>query len=923
MLLKSTRKICADLLFPKMYENKLPEKKTALCNHFYSRHFFLFVLLFFSINSYAQFDPRVDCTNGCTSNDIQIKTAYLVDRTTHAALPSNFQCQGTASVKLALELTTKTPRVGVYIYARIVNKNNPLQELGIVSECFSTSLESVAPLTTKVVFNELVGWPCGTPIVLTDVFIGWGTGNKDFCEGSPLERCPGTPSKCYSLPPGEYITVIVPTAASTISEKCSTTPGGTTASFNLESLNNDVIGTQQNVTVTWYSNIGLTNAISNPTAFVTGYTEVYAKVSNNADPSVYSSSTVILNVFVTPVANAASASLCSTSPGGTTASFNLTGLEAAVLDGQTGVTLAWYSDAGLQNAISSPYVTGTTTVYAKVTNTEHPSCSNSVAVPLTVNRTPTVSAASATLCSSNPGGTTASFNLTGLEATMINGQQNVSVAWYSNVGLTTGISSPYITGTTTVYAKVSNSSATSCYSSIAVPLTVNRTPTATTTSATLCSSTPGGTTASFNLTNLEAAVINGQQDVSVTWYSNIGLTTPISSPHVTGTTTVYAKVSNNNATSCYSSVGVSLTVNRTPTVTSTSATLCSTEGAGTTASFDLSSLEAAILNGQSNVSIAWYSNVGLTTPISSPHITGTTTVYAKVTNTNATSCTNSIEISLTVNSRPGTITADVTQPTCAVPTGTITVTSSKVGLSFSLNSTNPADFTNATGVFASLAPGNYTIRSKSAAGCISDGVTKEVTTAPGGTPAADVVIVTNPSCSSSTGTLKVVKAGSLADYDNTIFEFNNGGGWTSNPVFSFTAGAGYSITVRRISDHTCFATTSCEGEAPIAEQGGTANSGSQLNQGTSIAPLRIGIKAIPNPFADRVRFAVTNERAGNGTLDVFNMQGQKIKTVYSGYVPAGTSYYDLEVGGQSSGQLIYVLRIGAEKLSGKLLQLNK
>jgi hypothetical protein len=923
MLPKSTQKICAGLLFPKQYGYKWFVTKSALCNHFYSTCFCLVVFLLFSFNSFAQFDPRVNCTNGCTSNDIQIKTAYLVDRTTHAALASNFQCQGTASVKLALELTTKTPRVGVYIYARIVNKNNPLQELGIVSECFSTSLESVAPLTTKVVFNELVGWPCGTPIVLTDVFIGWGTGNKDFCEGSPLERCPGTPSKCYSLPPGEYITVIVPTAASTTSEKCSTTPGGTTASFNLESLNNDVIGAQQNVSVTWYSNIGLTTPINNPTNFVSSYAEVYAKVSNNSDPSVYSSSTVILNVFVTPVANAASASLCSTSPGGTTASFNLTGLEAAVLNGQTGVTLAWYSDAGLQNAISSPYVTGSTTVYAKVTNTDHPSCNSSVAVPLTVNRTPTATTTSATLCSSAPGGTTASFNLTSLEAAVINGQQNVSVTWYSNVGLTTPISSPHVTGTTTVYAKVSNNSATSCFSSVEVALTVNRTPTATTTSSTLCSSAPGGTTASFNLTNLEAAVINGQQDVSVTWFSNVGLTTPISSPHVTGTTTVYAKVSNNNATSCYSSAGVSLTVNRTPTVTSTSATLCSTEGAGTTASFDLNALATTIINGQSNVSLSWFSDAAFQNAISSPYVTGTTTVYAKVTNTNAVSCTNSIEISLTVNSRPGIITANVTPPTCAVPTGTITVTSSKVGLTFSLNSTNPADFTNATGVFASLAPGNYTIRSKSAAGCISDGVTKEVTAAPGGTPAADVVIVTNPSCSSSTGTLKVVKAGSLADYDNTIFEFSNGGGWTSNPVFSFTAGAGYSITVRRISDHTCFAIASCEGEAPIAEQGGNANSGSQLNQETIISPLKIRIKAIPNPFADRVRFAVTNERAGNGTLDVFNMQGQKIKTVYSGYVPAGTSYYDLEVVGQSSGQLIYILRIGSEKLSGKLLQVNK
>ncbi|QNA42869.1 beta strand repeat-containing protein [Lacibacter sediminis] len=1098
MLLKSTQKICADLLFPKKYGNKLSAKKSAICNHFYPQHFFLTVLLLFSINSYAQFDPRVDCTNGCTSNDIQIKTAYLVEpNSPYNPLTSSFQCQGAANVKLALELTTKTPRVGVFIYARVVNKLDPTIIYATVSECFSTALASVG--TTKVVFSQNIGWPCGTEILLTDVFIGWGTGNTDFCQGASTPRCPGTPSKCYSLPPGQYITVIIPTAGSTIAEKCSDAPGGTTATFNLTSLNSTIIGSQQNVSVTWYSNVALTNLINNPGAYVSGTTQVFAKVTNNSDPSAFTYGTVTLNVFVTPVANSASATLCSSDAGGTTASFNLTGLGSTILNGQTGVTLSWYSDAAFQNSISSPYVTGstivyaklsnnnaascsssvavpltvnriptvstasstlcstspggttasfdlssleatiingqqnvgvtwysnielttgissphvtgTTTVYAKVTNSNAASCYNSIAVPLTVNRTPTVSAASSTLCSSDPGGTTASFNLTGLEATIINGQQNVGITWYSNIELSASISSPHVTGSTTVYAKVSNSSASNCYSSVAVPLTVNRTPTVTAASSTLCSTSPGGTTASFNLTALEATIINGQQNVGVTWYGNIGLTTAISSPHVTGTTTVYAKVTNSNATSCYNSIAVSLTVNRTPTVSAAISTLCSTDPGGTTASFDLSSLEATIINGQQNVGITWYSNIELSASISSPHVaatttvyakvsnsnaancyssiavpltvnrtptvtstsailcstdgggttasfdlsglattilngqsnvslnwysdaafqnsisspyvTGTTTVYAKVTNTNAASCTNSIAISLTVNSRPGTITADVTQPTCAVSTGTITVTSSKAGLTFSLNSINPADFTNATGIFASLAPGNYVIRSKSSAGCISDGVTKEVLAAAGATPAADVLIVTHPSCTSSTGTLKVVKAGSLEEYDNSIFEFSNGGDFTDNPVFSFKAGEGYSITVRRKLDHTCFAITSCEGEAPITENPAAINNTQQPEQVMITAPLSVAIKAIPNPFADRVRFSVTTERAGNGSIEVFNMQGQKVKTVYSGFVPAGISYYDLEVTGQSSGQLIYVLRIGSEKISGRLVRVNR
>src|SRR5262249_4248830 len=75
--------------------------------------------LFFSIKADGQSTPA-DCKIGCTSNDVQIKKAYLSDANGNA-LPPNFVCpqSGTATVYLTLELTTKTPRVGVVIFANI------------------------------------------------------------------------------------------------------------------------------------------------------------------------------------------------------------------------------------------------------------------------------------------------------------------------------------------------------------------------------------------------------------------------------------------------------------------------------------------------------------------------------------------------------------------------------------------------------------------------------------------------------------------------------------------------------------------------------------------------------------------------------------------------------------------------------------
>lgn len=258
-------------------------------------------------------DPHVDCTNGCTSNDVQIKTAYLVEPTApYNALSSSFQCQGSANVKLALDLTTKTPRVGVYVYAKIKDKNTSTV-YATVSECFSTALSSGG--VTKVVFSQSISWPCGAQIVLTDVFIGWGTGNTDFCAGSSDPRCPATPSKCFELPPGQYITIVIPTASSASATQCETTTGGGTSVFDLTSLNTTVSNNQSNVTVTWFTDQNLTQSISTPSAYTSATATVWAKVANNSDPTAYSKASVSLTVVSRPsIYTLSGNSICASAP---------------------------------------------------------------------------------------------------------------------------------------------------------------------------------------------------------------------------------------------------------------------------------------------------------------------------------------------------------------------------------------------------------------------------------------------------------------------------------------------------------------------------------------------------------------------------------------------------------------------------------
>ena len=78
---------------------------------------------------------------------------------------------------------------------------------------------------------------------------------------------------------------------------------------------------------------------------------------------------------------------------------------------------------------------------------------------------------------------------------------------------------------------------------------------------------------------------------------------------------------------------------------------------------------------------------------------------------------------------------------------------------------------------------------------------------------------------------------------------------------------------------------------------------------------------MPNPFSNQVRFVINSIDQGEATLDIYNIAGQKIKTIYKGNIPAGASYFDLKLPAQNRN-LVYVLRIGDQKVTGTLTQLN-
>ena len=85
----------------------------------------------------------------------------------------------------------------------------------------------------------------------------------------------------------------------------------------------------------------------------------------------------------------------------------------------------------------------------------------------------------------------------------------------------------------------------------------------------------------------------------------------------------------------------------------------------------------------------------------------------------------------------------------------------------------------------------------------------------------------------------------------------------------------------------------------------------------------LSVSGYPNPFGDWVKFNIVSPVSGNASLDVYSIMGQKLKTVYNGYLFAGRGQViEYEVPSATKGGLIYTLRIGDRQVNGKLIQLK-
>jgi len=130
---------------------------------------------------------------------------------------------------------------------------------------------------------------------------------------------------------------------------------------------------------------------------------------------------------------------------------------------------------------------------------------------------------------------------------------------------------------------------------------------------------------------------------------------------------------------------------------------------------------------------------------------------------------------------PGIPTANLTQPTCALATGTITILSPIGGMTYSIGGAFQSGL-----IFSGLLSGPYTITAMNADGCTSSSIVTILAQPP--TPDATMASVIQPNCSVATGTITVTSPTGAG------ITYSIGGAYQASAVFSGVLPGSYIVT---------------------------------------------------------------------------------------------------------------------------------
>ena len=591
----------------------------------------------------------------------------------------------------------------------------------------------------------------GTMYQASNAFSGLAPGNYTLYVRNTADNTCVTPS-------GSSITInaiptppVVPTTASVVQPTCGTPTGSIT------------ITTQTGVE---YSLNGTTYQASNVFSGLAPSTTYTLYVRNTADNTCITSSGSVTTINAIPNPPAVPTSASVTQPTCGTPSGSIT------ITAQSGVA---YSLDGITYQASNTFTglaPGNYTLYVR--NTADTTCVTSSSSATTINAipippvVPTTASVTQPTCGT-PSGTITITTQTGVEYSLNGTTYQASNAFS---GLAPGAYILY----------VRNIADNTCITPSGSPITINAIPTppVVPTTVSVVQPTCGIPSGSITITTQTGV----EYSLNGTTYQASNTFTGL----VPGTYTLYVRNTADNT--CVTSSGSVTTINAIPTPPVVPTTASVTQP---TCGMPLGSITITAQTGvEYSLNGTTYQASNLFTGLAP----GTTyTLYVR--NLSDTTCITSSVSTTTINPIQVVLVptaVSVVQPTCAVQSGTIVITT-QPGVAYSLNGLTYQ----ASNTFAGLAPGNYTlyVRNTADISCLNTStspVTINAIPTPPVVPTTSSVV--QPTCSVTSGTI-VIAAQSGVEYSL------NGTTYQASNTFTGLAPNNYILYVRNIADNTC------------------------------------------------------------------------------------------------------------------------
>lgn len=452
--------------------------------------------------------------------------------------------------------------------------------------------------------------------------------------------------------------------------------------FDTSTLEATLLGGQTNKTVTYFDIAdnplkdanGVLISSPFPATFTTTSQTIKAIVTNNTAQNCASGPiSIVFTVDPSPVVNDIVMSICDTNTDGISV-FDLTSKNTTISANSASETFSYYtSQAGASSAnatalISNPTTFANTTAYnmdvwARVENANN--CFRVAKITLKVvvafPVSPFVSCddeADPTLQDGK-----VAFDTSAIQATILGTQTGMTVKYFDQGGnaLPSPLPNPFVSGTQTITANVVHPANTSCSAAQTITFTVEPLPIANPVLIPRqCDDDQDGIL-TFDTSTLESTLLNGQSNVSVTYFdqANNPLPSPFPASFTTNSQTIKAIVTNNNGLNCADETLIVFTVDALPEAFPVAPLVSCDDEADPTlqdgkAAFDTSAIQANILGTQTGMAVTYFDQGGdaLPSPLPNPFITGTQTITVNVENPANTSCSATETISFVVEPLP-------------------------------------------------------------------------------------------------------------------------------------------------------------------------------------------------------------------------------------------------------------------------------